>query len=239
MDSNFTFGQPIVHPPLAMSPPSGHAGLARRKSMDLHDRKSVEQALAAEGVHRDIDVKDLRQTLPHRADSAVALSNSDSMDTERDAALSRRITPQSSGSHVLGKASSGSQSHSTGSWRGSGDGHLEPGKGQAHDPSDEAPMLLDIGAAVDSTEGLHHVVSESPPAAEINIYETAYRNEVERIHDAQGRQATVYLTNRVEKLKGKLEEKFTLGEDNDKPHSKSGWSNLLDRAKDKAMPEER
>jgi hypothetical protein len=82
------------------------------------------------------------------------------------------------------------------------------GKGQAHDPLDEDPLYLDVGPG---GEDVHlepsHVVSESPPATDANVYETAYREEVERIRQKQGKNATVYLTRRVE---------TQVGGDNDK-----------------------
>ncbi len=103
-----------------------------------------------------------------------------------------------------------------------------PGKGQAHDLTTEAPTLLDVGPG-DPEEGEPHVVSESPTGTEINIYETAYREAVERIRKDQGRAATVYLTRRV---KGGAEDAvrhgFTAtGSDGDRP--KVRWGTILEK----------
>ena len=47
-------------------------------------------------------------------------------------------------------------------------------------------------------------VSESPPAAEVDIYERAYHEEVERIRRVDGREKVLYLTRRVEEaVKGR------------------------------------
>jgi [calcium/calmodulin-dependent protein kinase] kinase len=69
------------------------------------------------------------------------------------------------------------------------------------------PALLAIGSGgPDSEEHLSHIVSESPPATDINVYEKAYHEEVERIREAQGHDATIYLTHRVDSKDDKKEE---------------------------------
>lgn len=75
-------------------------------------------------------------------------------------------------------------------------------KGHAHDPLDMEPLYLGIGAGGqdNSSVPMEDVcVAESPTAADFDIYDTAYQEEVERIRAAQGHQATIYLTRRVEK----------------------------------------
>ena len=101
-------------------------------------------------------------------------------------------------------------------------------RGQAHDPLADAPLVLGIGAGSfsgdsssagfsnlhphhpntldenaqqetpEEDQGLYHVISESPPATDINVYETAYHEEVERIRRNSSRNATIYLTRRVD-----------------------------------------
>jgi len=76
----------------------------------------------------------------------------------------------------------------------------ETGKGQARDPLLDV-LFLDIGTGteekpVDGAET--HIVSESPGAVDVNIYEEAYQQEVQKILGAKGKSATVYLTRRVE-----------------------------------------
>lgn len=74
------------------------------------------------------------------------------------------------------------------------------GRGQAHDPMDEEPPWLGIGAGDRESEGSpsSESIAESPTAAEFNIYEAAYQKEVELIREARGEGAKIYLTRRIE-----------------------------------------
>jgi len=76
------------------------------------------------------------------------------------------------------------------------------GKGQARDPMDQEPPWLGIGAGSgddnDQTADVE-MIADSPMAAEFNIYDAAYQDEVERIRRAQGQDAKIYLTRRVDR----------------------------------------
>jgi [calcium/calmodulin-dependent protein kinase] kinase len=79
------------------------------------------------------------------------------------------------------------------------------GKGHAHDPLEDI-LFLNIGTGEDCPEQTpeHYIVSESPSNVDINVYETAYQLEVERLMETrklQGRRPTLYLTRRVENIK--------------------------------------
>lgn len=76
-------------------------------------------------------------------------------------------------------------------------------KGHAHDPLDEEPLFLGIGNGAEEMLDAppQEVVAESPSAAEFNVYDTAYQEEVDRIRAAQGHEAMVYLTRRVDDKK--------------------------------------
>lgn len=121
--------------------------------------------------------------------------------------------------------------------------HEESGdKGHAHDPLDEQPLFLGIGAGGDFLEAPpQDLVAESPTAAEFNIYDKAYQEEVERIRAAQGHTATVYLTRRVDSKKEyKADENMvqepkasdTLG------GATAGFKDLLDKAREKKIEPE-
>jgi [calcium/calmodulin-dependent protein kinase] kinase len=79
-------------------------------------------------------------------------------------------------------------------------------KGHAHDVVDfQAPWLgIGVGHSNDEDEltlvdrSADIIIAESPSAAEFNIYDTAYREEVERIRKLQGDDRRVYLTRRIE-----------------------------------------
>ncbi|KAK6584576.1 hypothetical protein PZA11_002800 [Diplocarpon coronariae] len=113
-------------------------------------------------------------------------------------------------------------------------------KGHAHDPLDEEPLYLGIGSGGhDSLEASpENIVAESPTAAEFNIYDRAYQEEVDRIRAAQGRTATVFLTRRVDsKIEYKVDENMV-----EAPHkgdilggAKEGFKDLLDRAREKEI----
>ena len=128
--------------------------------------------------------------------------------------------------------------------------HDEAGhRGHAHDPLQDH-LYLYIGPstfsgasdnadrratfAVDGEEDQEPIVSESPGAADIDIYETAYRDEIERIRERsreEGKdeeETTVYLTRRVDarllavsQLAGRFKAKG--GEGLDRFGAATGW----------------
>lgn len=103
---------------------------------------------------------------------------------------------------------------------------------------DEQPLYLGIG--IGGSRGLSpppsDLVVESPTSAKFNIYDTAYQEEIDRIRAAQGHQATVYLTRRVDEKKDKTDENMV-----DPPHAvqgkdglpRQGFEGLLDKTKEK------
>lgn len=203
--------------------------LHKSRSVDMHDRRMVEAALAAEGVHHDIDApdtKDSRPLITNRMDSTVTMIHvphrQDSEDQPHH--KGKRIHSEDLPDHPeLHSESSGE-------------------KGHAHDPLDEEPLFLGIGSGgYDSLDvPPQELVAESPTAAEFNIYDTAYQEEVERIRAAQGHKATVYLTRRVDKKKEyKADENMI-----DAPKQSEvagtayeGFKGLLDRAREKQHEE--
>lgn len=78
-------------------------------------------------------------------------------------------------------------------------------KGHAHDPLEDHLYLrigvhapeTDIGDESDDNDNIF-AVSESPPAAEVDIFPKAYQAEVDRIQREGGQDTVVYLTRRVE-----------------------------------------
>ena len=90
--------------------------------------------------------------------------------------------------------------------------------------------MLDIGPG-GPAEGLSDVVSLSPAGADINIYETAYREAVGSIMQAQGESATVYLTRQAEGgAEDAVRRGFTeLGPEGDRP--KVHWGTVLEKTR--------
>lgn len=155
--------------------------LHKSRSVDIHDRRTVEAALAAEGIHHGG-----RHSDP--VDPSVTMIDAHS-----------QVVQDQELSHQKGqKASSGEfqdLEHPDWHWESSGD------KGHAHDPLAEEHLFLGIGTGgYDDTLEIpqNEIVAESPTAAEFSIYDLAYQQEVERIRASQGHHATVYLTRRVD-----------------------------------------
>ena len=218
----------IVQPPLSMVESERKPKHHKTRSVDTHDRRRIEQTLAAEGIHREHDSELISQAPPDRADSAVVTGplkrKTGSYDKKGDV-------------HSSPKRESRANPEAHRSDRGPHSREVEEGKdtgkGHAHDPLEEY-WFLQVGPGGKDDPPDPPAVSESPPAAEINIYETAYHEEVERIRSKQGKEATLYLTRRVDNKKEYLEDENMVGIDTDHTAAPpSGFAKLLQKAKDK------
>lgn len=206
----------IVQPPLSMLSPDASPIQHRARSVDSHDRRPIEQVLVAEGVHRDINLEGL-------SPAPTPPTETNDKQTEKKS--------QGPSHHPKGATHPGPSTHtSTSSSHRAVSGSTDHGKGHAHDPlSDQlflsiGPGLGESSPSPSSTPPDPPIVSESPPAADIDIYETAYHNEVERIRQMQGRRATLYLTRRIE-AGGKVGAGLAVGA--------GGLSRLLEMAREK------
>lgn len=197
--------------------------LHRSRSTDLADRAHAETALATEGVHlRDTTREISSSPIQGKADGSQA---NDEVPTHARHSLD---SGDASSFHPpkLAKEDSGE-------------------KGHAHNPLDEQPLFLGIGpGGQDFLEAPpQDIIAESPTAAEFNIYDTAYQQEVERIRAAQGHTATVYLTRRVdEKKEYKADENMieVPKAGDDVGGAREGFKGLLDKAREKKVePEEK
>jgi hypothetical protein len=97
----------------------------------------------------------------------------------------------------------------------------------------EATVELHVGPG-EPDEGVAHLISESPTGTDTPIYETAYREEVERIRRAQGRAATVFLTRRVEAAGAAAGAGSVPGTADERPRIR--WGEVLERAKTMTRP---
>lgn len=191
--------------------------LQRSKSTDLEDRRPVETALAAEGIHHDLNPRTANQlqSMSNRVSSSTTIVQSEHSTKQSTNDISDSDLPIP----IVRRQESGE-------------------KGHAHDPLDEEPLFLGIGAGGDDTLSppSPDIVAESPAATDFNVYETAYQEEVERIRAAQGRQATVYLNRRVDKKKEYRDDKNMVDAPNAEevksslPHQ--GFKNFLDKARE-------
>lgn len=223
----------IVQPPLSMSrsekPPLYH----KTRSVDTFDRRPLEQALAAEGVHRDVDLVSYDKSILDREDTAVTYSPS----TPKKRASNDDHDPTESPT---------SPTHHKRTLNAHPKDHRPPihsatapipidhhGKGQAHDPLSDH-LYLALGPGGHSAPPSPPAVSESPPAADVDIYETAYHMELERIRAAQGKSATLFLTRRVEGKEQYQNDENLVKTPSDRAKPKSGLARVLEQARQKA-----
>jgi len=186
-------------------------GMERSKSLNADDRKATETALVAEGVHRDLVAKytsedqpqgNKRKPLNKLAMPAIR-AESDEEDNVALARLAITLDKMTGEANLPPFRSSVSHARTTD----------DIGRrGHARDPLEEQ-LYLRIGPSTFSGHSISenesdsfgddiYMVSESPGAADVDIYETAYRDEIERIL-AQAQQQEevepqVYLTRRVD-----------------------------------------
>ena len=228
MDSLLGKGTRMVQPPLSFSTPPKPPLDHKSRSEDAANRRPVEQALTVEGVHRDIDLGSFEE------------------DSEQQGT---GVAQQSERQH---ESISGHQPHGHVSAAGDSarrDLHANPeehkahqaatapitidheGKGQARDPLSEH-LYLGLGAGGSSRSPSPPTVSESPPAAESNIYETAYDQEIQRLKSLPGRSTTLFLTRRVShKEEYRQDEDLIRGKSHDEARRKSGLARLFDQAR--------
>lgn len=194
----------LVQPPASMLQDQKNTLHGRStRSVDTADRRPVEQALAAEGVHRDIDLSDFK-TSPDEESAAAAASSKDSIrqPSSRHDHLQSPTSPTS-------KRNLNAQPKDHRPKPSTLDDH---GKGHAHNPLEDH-LFLAVGPYGSDEPPDPPAVSESPAAAETNIYETAYSEEIERIRSKSGTGTTLYLTRRVEEKKEFQDDKNLIGRD--------------------------
>ena len=231
LDSIFGKGARLVQPPLSMDRQASEDLHTHHKarSVDTHDRRPVEQALVREGVHRKLDSRVFEKEVPDREDGAVL-----KMPVKRKSG-----SQDHGGGGDEGKNSSNKREISAHPEAHRADGGPHPWeiggqkdehKGHAHDPLDEFYFLA-VGPDGNSDKPPDPpIVSESPPAAEGDIYERAYHEEVERIRKSEGRDKMLYLTRRVEGKKEYQRDENMVGMD-DARQEPSGLKKVLLRAR--------
>lgn len=228
MSSILGQGARMVQPPLSIDKDDSSTTRGKARSVDTHDRRPIEAALVQEGVHRKIDPEVMSKSPSHRDDGALMQSPTILRGFSYDKQNGSKSTPS--------KRKLGAQPEAHRS-----EGSTEPidivyrkdsGRGQAHDPLEDY-LFLEVGPDGDEGPPDPPAVSESPPASEVNIYETAYHEEIERIRAKQGRQATLYLTRRVDSIKEYQQNENMVGLDTAQTQAPSGFAKLLQKVKDK------
>lgn len=211
------FGHRMVAPPLSMRPYVG-----RSKSETIDNRLCVESTLATEGVHHDIEASPkIEQLADQLHEAGVA--------TPGSAGQSPRLDPRDTQSSLTSAEPRTPR--------------LEIGKGQAHDPLEDQLFLdLNCPAGEEVPPDQPHLVCESPGAVDIDVYEKAYEEEVQRIMAQRGqRRPTLYLTRRVEgkesiRRNPSLLDALQLGSEGPKP-AVAALAKLVEKAKNNAQSE--
>ena len=202
------FGQSprLVQPPLPMSP---------RPGQPTHDQ------------HRGTDGKDRRSAGPRHdsRDSGRDRHDAANADDGQDPRSERSNNPAGAPADMDG--ASDPHETSENSRAASPD---DGGSREGPDPQSIDVPMLNIGPG-GPAEGPSDVVSQSPVGTDVNIYETAYREAVSSIMQAQGESATVYLTRQAQ---GGAEDAvrcgFTeLGPEGDRP--KVHWGTVLEKTR--------
>ncbi|KAL8927965.1 MAG: hypothetical protein Q9208_002040 [Pyrenodesmia sp. 3 TL-2023] len=216
----------LVQPPKSMLRDKEQATHMRTtRSVDTSDRKPVEQVLAAEGIHRDPE-----PSLSKTGRSGVAEpSTPTSPNDQKSPKNFKSPTGPSPKSQIPVQPRDHRPQPST------TDDH---GKGHAHDPLEDH-LFLAVGPCGSEEPPDPPAVSESPAAAETDIYETAYSEEIERIRSRSGTGTTLYLTRRVEKQEEFRDDENLVGRDSeDNEPSNRGLSSFLGLVRNKEKRKE-
>lgn len=229
----------LVQPPLSMSRPEKPPLYHKTRSVDTHDRRPLEQALVAEGVHRDIDLDGYEKAVPDREDTAVTYSpktptkRPSDHDKEPSSASPKTPSKRTLNAHPQDHRPPVHAATAPQPFPHEIVGH----KGQAHDPLTDH-LYLGLGPSGSSEPPSPPTVSESPPTVEEpNIYETAYHQELERLRTERGKSATLFLTRRVEgREEYQKDERLVKGDvgSGGGQRAKSGFARVLDQARMKA-----
>lgn len=210
-------GSRIVQPPLQMRP----SVKRKSKSQDTDNRRAIEAALTTEGIHHVIKIDDNDRRVPQTIDETVFeehasrppfVTTPNSKATATTSTMASDPLPNTDAKVVHESASyrpTISQPIPIHSFSSSSTPSTPIGKGHAHDPLEDH-LFLNIGTGEDAPPQSEDnmIVSESPSNVDMDVYETAYQEEVQRIlkqkegqEGQEGRRPTLYLTRRVEYVK--------------------------------------
>ena len=236
MDGIFGQDSRMVQPPLSISEPSQHHHLYKTKSVDAHDRKLIEKDLVVKGVHHDIDIRAFDSSFARQENLTVThLDPLPPLPTKiksKDTDQTTEAAPETPKRELDAHPEDHRPESSTTQPR-SIEKPKDHGKGHAHDPLEDH-LFLEIGPGGSDEIPDPPAVSESPPAAGMNIYEAAYKEEIKRIREKRGKEALLYLTRRVNKKEYLDDDNIVSGaRDTASAVAKSGFAKFMDLAKRK------
>jgi [calcium/calmodulin-dependent protein kinase] kinase len=233
------------------------SGLRKSKSQDTDNRRPIESALTTEGIHHDIEIDNNVHRVPQHQDEMayhkpnIRNATGGSKFPRKGVTASSPLSPQAT------SATDAKVIHESMPYRPP---VVKPvaisstaipsvpttplGKGHAHNPLEDT-LFLNIGTGEEwapSADDNSCIVSESPGAVDIDVYETAYREEVDRIvkrrEGSSPSRPTLYLTRRVENVKSLIRDHdhdliFEHGKSPTevKQDIKSGFKGFVEKAK--------
>ncbi|KAL2809451.1 kinase-like domain-containing protein [Aspergillus granulosus] len=217
----------FVEPPMEMDPEESVSlpsmtGFNKSQSLNTYNRKALERDYVLKGYHQQR--RDAANSSLDNSDSPVGITGlwtkPEKQESSTNWSMKMRDESVDDGNSPspqipLSRASSTTTKRSIEGTRGHARDPLEedcpflfigpstftgtntPDPSNIDDPSS---MILEPDDLADSSELSYPMVSESPGAADFDIYETAYRKEVERIraHTTTCAVPMVYLTRRVD-----------------------------------------
>ena len=186
-----------------VAPP--HSMRQQTRSQDTFDRRPMNKVLVTEGVHQDIEVDDNLHPVPAEMEQLKLYQSPEIQEDnefgkpfgESAAHYKQRLETEKhkpDSSAVPPEHRKTEQRSRTFPF----DGYA---KGHAHDPLEDTTFLKighDPSTARTDEDVDAPIVSESPSAVDLNIYEQAYQEEMQRILDRRGREPSIYMTRRVE-----------------------------------------
>ncbi|KAL9099295.1 MAG: hypothetical protein Q9163_005182 [Psora crenata] len=199
LDTILGKGSRIVQPPISMLE-SGKPPLVHKTQSDYtYNRRSIEKAMVQEGVHRQLEPDNYAGVFEDGEDTTKAFSPPAHPSLEKPETSKPKERDSASPTSAKRNLDADPKAHQSSQAATFPPSAPRRGKGQARDPLSDH-LYLHLGPGDGSRPPSPPAVSESPSAAELDIYETAYRKEVERIRATQGRSATLFLTRRVERM---------------------------------------
>lgn len=243
MDGLFGHDTKMVQPPLSMLEPSPHHHPHKAKSVDAHDRKLIEKDLVVKGVHHEIDTRAFDSSFTRQETPTVTriapLPSSPTKIKSRD----NHQTADNAAGAPKRELNARPQDHrpESSSQPRNIEKPKDHGKGHAHDPLEDH-LFLEIGPGGSDEIPDPPAVSESPPAAGLNIYEAAYKEEIKRLREKRGKEALLYLTRRVNKKEYQDDDNIVAGaRETASAVATSGFAKFMDLARrkgDKSKDEE-
>ncbi|SMY27059.1 unnamed protein product [Zymoseptoria tritici ST99CH_1A5] len=174
---------------------------ATSKSADAQDRKTIESALAVEGVHKETYAGTAAPTLDGAsAESPMSIPTTHSS-PHRDDGFDSPSTPRPQTDQQTPLSSPEHPSLMRDKSNTFPLDDRDRAKGQAHDPLEDR-LFLHIGSDPDTYHEPNHehpIISESPSGVDEDIYERAYQEEMRRILEEKA-SADLVLTRRVEHI---------------------------------------